>query len=85
VKDIIAIVSATSKNQKGQTTTTVVASSNNPATQLFMAITGVDNVSPQAMTKLANGQFTLAISTKGKPSSVTITSSLGGTPVTAAV
>ncbi|KAJ7847618.1 hypothetical protein B0H14DRAFT_3867439 [Mycena olivaceomarginata] len=85
VKDIITIVSATSKNQKGQTTTTVVASSNNPAAQLFMAITGVDNVSPQAMTKLANGQFTLAISTKGKPSSVTITSSLGGTPVTAAV
>ncbi|KAJ7829491.1 hypothetical protein B0H14DRAFT_2594046 [Mycena olivaceomarginata] len=45
----------------------------------------VDNVSPQAMTKLANGQFTLAISTKGKPSSVKITSSLGGTPVTTAV
>ncbi|KAJ7452243.1 hypothetical protein FB451DRAFT_1145306 [Mycena latifolia] len=85
VKDIITIVSATSRNQKGQTTTTVVASSNNPAAQLFMAITGVDNVSPQAMTKLANGQFTLAISTKGKPSSVTVTSSLGGTPVTTAV
>ncbi|KAJ6562301.1 hypothetical protein B0H19DRAFT_1259888 [Mycena capillaripes] len=84
-KDVITVVSATSRNQKGQTTTTATASSNISSAQLFMAITGVDNVSAQPMTKLANGQFTLAISTKGKPASVTITSSLGGKPVTVAV
>ncbi|KAJ7101874.1 hypothetical protein C8R44DRAFT_716280 [Mycena epipterygia] len=83
--DMIAILSAVARNQKGQTTTTVTASSSNPAAQLFLAITGVDNVAPQAMTRLANGQFSFAISTKGKPASVTVTSSLGGKPVTQAV
>ncbi|KAJ7604817.1 hypothetical protein DFH06DRAFT_274226 [Mycena polygramma] len=85
VKDVITLISASAKNQKGQMTTSAVASSNNPTAQLFMAIIGVDNVSPQPMTKLANGQFSLDISTKGKPSSVVITSSLGGNPVTRAV
>ncbi|KAJ6562241.1 hypothetical protein B0H19DRAFT_1143919 [Mycena capillaripes] len=84
-KDVITVISAASRRQKGQSTTTVTASSNNAAAQLFMAITGVDNVSAQKMTKLANGQFSLAISTKGNPSSATITSSLGGKPVTVAV
>jgi hypothetical protein len=84
-KDIITILSATARNQKGQTTTTVTASSSNPLAQLFLAITGVDNVAAQPMTKISPGQFSLAISTKGKPSSVTVTSSLGGNPVTQAV
>ncbi|KAJ7141307.1 hypothetical protein C8R44DRAFT_244410 [Mycena epipterygia] len=84
-KDIITIVSALALNKKGQTTTSVTASSNNPTAQLFLAITGVDNVAPQVMDKQPNGQFTLDISTKGKPSSVTVTSSLGGNPVTQAV
>ncbi|KAJ7670518.1 hypothetical protein B0H17DRAFT_198484 [Mycena rosella] len=84
-RDIITLLTATTRNQKGMTTTTVTASTNSRTAQLFLAITGVDNVSAQTMTNLGSGQFTLAISTKGKPSSVTVTSSENGNPVTQAV
>ncbi|KAJ7141308.1 hypothetical protein C8R44DRAFT_974860 [Mycena epipterygia] len=85
VKDKITIISAVASNKKGQTTTSVTASSNSTLAQLFLAITGVDNVAATAMTKQANGQFSLDISTKGKPSSVTVTSSQGADPVSQAV
>ncbi|KAJ7153588.1 hypothetical protein C8R43DRAFT_1066883 [Mycena crocata] len=83
--DRITLLSATAKNQKGMTMTTATASTSSLTAQLFMAITGKDNVSPQPMINLGGGQFTLTISTKGKPSSVTITSSELGNPVTQSV
>ncbi|KAJ7141361.1 hypothetical protein C8R44DRAFT_847123 [Mycena epipterygia] len=84
--DFITIISAVALNKKGQTTTSVTASSNSTLSQLFLAITGVDNVPPQAMLKTnIPMQFSLDISTKGKPSLVTVTSSLGGKPATKAV
>ncbi|KAJ7652402.1 hypothetical protein DFH06DRAFT_1418842 [Mycena polygramma] len=77
--DAVTINSATTRNTKGATLTTVIAQSSDPSAQLFMAITGVDNVSPQTMDPgPAAGQFALSVSTKGKPSSVTITSDVGG-------
>jgi hypothetical protein len=67
----------------GATLTTVDADTSSLESILFLTITsvtGVDNVGPQAMQNLGNGQFTLSVSTKGKPDSVTVTSSLNGTP-----
>jgi hypothetical protein len=61
------------------------ASTTSSTAKLFMAISGVDNVAAQAMTPLGGGQFTLTISTKGKPSSIIITSSGGATPQIVAV
>ncbi|KAJ6566672.1 hypothetical protein B0H19DRAFT_1257865 [Mycena capillaripes] len=83
--DIIQVLSASTRNQKGATVTTVTAITNSLTAQLFMAIVGEDNVSAQPMTPLGAGQFTLAISTKGKPTSVTISSSGGGAEVVIAV
>ncbi|KAJ6524494.1 hypothetical protein B0H19DRAFT_1200031 [Mycena capillaripes] len=79
--DVIEILAASTRNQKGMTSTSVTALTTSPTAKLFMAITGVDNVDPQAMTALGNGQFTLTISTKGKPDIVTITSTGGAAPV----
>jgi hypothetical protein len=45
-----------------------------------MAIEGEDNVAAQAMTSVGSGQFTLTITTKGKPTSIVITSSEGAIP-----
>jgi len=83
--DFITILSATTRNQKGSTTTVVTAESSSLLSQLFLTIIGADNVGPQAMDKLGNGQFTLTISTKGKPDFVEVTSSLNGNPITEAV
>jgi hypothetical protein len=69
----------------GSTTTVVTAESSSLLSQLFLTIIGADNVGPQAMDKLGNGQFTLTISTKGKPDFVEVTSSLNGNPITEAV
>ncbi|KAJ7468499.1 hypothetical protein FB451DRAFT_374846 [Mycena latifolia] len=83
--DIINILSATTRNQKGMTTISVTALTSSLTATLFLAVTGVDNVAPQAMSNLGSGEFSLSITTKGKPISVTVTSSQGGNPVTDAV
>ncbi|KAJ7671461.1 hypothetical protein DFH06DRAFT_1366430 [Mycena polygramma] len=84
-KDTISNVVCSSRNQFGQTTTSCSARSSDPTAQLFMAIQGVDPVAPQTMTKQTDGSFALGVDTKGKPSSATITSNKGATPVTEAV
>ncbi|KAJ6478551.1 hypothetical protein C8R47DRAFT_1287822 [Mycena vitilis] len=79
--DVIEILAASTRNQKGMTMTSVTALTTSPTAKLFMALTGIDNVSPQAMTAQGGGQFSLTIATKGKPDLVTITSTGGAAPV----
>ncbi|KAJ7195943.1 hypothetical protein GGX14DRAFT_575268 [Mycena pura] len=76
--DIVTILSATTRNQKGETTTTVIAVTNNLSAQLFVSILGADSVANQGMTPQGGGEFQLAVVTKGKPTTVTVTSSAGG-------
>ncbi|KAJ7184710.1 hypothetical protein C8R46DRAFT_1343732 [Mycena filopes] len=79
------LLDTVASNQKGVTMTTVTASTSSLTAQLFLAVTGVDSVPAQAMFNLGQGQFSLTITTKGKPSSVTVTSSENGLPATQAV
>ncbi|KAJ7145994.1 hypothetical protein C8R44DRAFT_656035 [Mycena epipterygia] len=83
--DIIIILSATTRNQKGETMTSVTALTSSLTAQLYMAIIGADAVLPQLMISLGNGQWALTITTKGKPTSVQVTSTENGTPAIVAV
>ncbi|KAJ7701559.1 hypothetical protein B0H17DRAFT_189781 [Mycena rosella] len=80
--DTIQIILATTQNARGTTMTTVNATTSSLTAQLFLSVAGVDSVSPEAMDNLGGGGFSLAINTKSKPTSVTVTSSEDGTPVT---
>ncbi|KAJ7146109.1 hypothetical protein C8R44DRAFT_690358 [Mycena epipterygia] len=80
--DTIQIISATTSNERGTIMTMVIATTSSPTAQLFLTITGVDDVSPEAMDNIGSGVFSLTIGTKGKPTAVTVTSSANGTPVT---
>ncbi|KAJ7253428.1 hypothetical protein C8J57DRAFT_624565 [Mycena rebaudengoi] len=84
--DVIRIISATTQNgQGGVAMTSVTASTSSLTAQLFVALTGATNVPPQMMTNFGGGIFSLTITTKGRPRSVTVTSSEKGTPVTVAL
>ncbi|KAJ7222482.1 hypothetical protein GGX14DRAFT_428860 [Mycena pura] len=76
--DIITILAALTRNGKGMTVTTVTALSSSSSAQLFLSIVGADAVEAQPMTPLGFNEFTLDVSTKGKPTSVIVTSNLGG-------
>lgn len=96
--DTIQIISATTSNERGEfiafivcdlhliligtIMTTVIATTSSFTAQLFLTITGVDDVSPEAMDNIGSGLFSLTIGTKGKPTAVTVTSSANGTPIT---
>ncbi|KAF7361123.1 hypothetical protein MSAN_01144100 [Mycena sanguinolenta] len=80
--DIIEILSATTQNIKGTTTTVVVALTTSPTAQLFMQVLGADNTPAEPMTSLGAGEFTPSIGTKGKPTEVIVTSTGGAAPVT---
>ncbi|KAJ7938291.1 hypothetical protein B0H13DRAFT_1942270 [Mycena leptocephala] len=79
-RDTIEVLSFSTRNQKGETMTSCTALTTSPTAKLFMAIEGEDNVAAQAMTSVGSGQFTLTITTKGKPTSIVITSSEGAIP-----
>ncbi|KAJ7145993.1 hypothetical protein C8R44DRAFT_5100 [Mycena epipterygia] len=83
--DTITILSATTRNQKGETSTTVTALTSSITAQLFMAVIGADIVLPQLMISLGNGEWSLTIVTKGKPTSAQVTSSENGTPAIVAI
>ncbi|KAJ7079967.1 hypothetical protein B0H15DRAFT_857498 [Mycena belliarum] len=79
---VIQILAATTQNVRGTITTSVNATTSSLTAQLFLAIAGGDAVSPQPMSNLGGGLFTMSITTKTKPTSVTVTSSEDATPVT---
>jgi len=86
VTDVITIVSATkTKTRGGAFQVAVTAKTDNVNAQLFLAVAGANPVAASPMTNQGGGLFQLTILTKGAPTSVTVTSSLKGTPATAAV
>ncbi|KAJ6463350.1 hypothetical protein C8R45DRAFT_517244 [Mycena sanguinolenta] len=83
--DVIQILSATTQNIKGTTTTVVIALTTSATAQLFAQVLGADNTPAEPMVPLGAGEFTLTIVTKGKPTEVIVTSSGGAASVTVAI
>ena len=77
--DNITIVSAVStKARNGSFTVAVVATSDDPNAILQLGVSGANPVPSSPMTQNDDGTFSLTVLMKGKPTSVTVTSQLGG-------
>ncbi|KAH7389158.1 hypothetical protein BKA64DRAFT_131605 [Cadophora sp. MPI-SDFR-AT-0126] len=85
--DTIVITSATGRNQRGTTTLTVTATttSKDPAILLSITAAGANPIPLSPMTLVSPGSWSFVATVKSKPSTVTVTSSFGGGPVTANV
>lgn len=78
--DTIVITSAVGSNKKGSTTVTVTAttSSKDPNILLSLSATGQNPISLTPMTLVSPGSWSLVVSVKNKPATVTVTSNFGG-------
>jgi hypothetical protein len=84
VPDTITITSATKvKDRGGAFVVTVNAKSNNPAATLQLAVAGPNPLPASPMTRNPDGTFSLTVSVKGTPTSVTVTSQFGGSATSA--
>jgi hypothetical protein len=84
--DTIGIVSATkTKTKGGAFIVTIVAKTTSLTAKLSVAVAGALPVASSPMTDNGGGLFSLTVLTKGLPTSVTVTSSEKGTPVTSPV
>jgi hypothetical protein len=80
--DTVTIISAVKvKTRGGAWQVTIVAQSDNPVAVLKVAVAAVKPVAASPMSKNAGGTFSLLVLAKGLPSSVDVTSDLGGEAV----